>query len=361
MALPVFRRCHLHLNETWNSAPHLRCNYADYTFMKKFILTGITAAVLVHACSNTETDVAAETMAASLQVPFDQLPVTNAVFVVDGTTNYVNVMGNQRKPIPTFPSVAQKKGWAVGYVKDTYGKPVPGAVIGVRSSAYGGFTSGSSAVTNEKGYYEVMIPWGVADFYAGAAMVDYEGSPVSMSLFPADSSLGSFPGPAGIVKNWVLLPYGQCRRASVASQPHFSSNYFGASISIEYASYDKGDFFAQPDQFESNSEFEIKLIPQELMHATEKRSFTIRKTVYYNSLNVLNIPVGKYKIEARKLPGGEPLKLKSTFYNPRPEYGMKPSEATGSAMITFIPKSSDAGTTIPYGGNWEDVRILVSQ
>ncbi|WP_127128056.1 Ig-like domain-containing protein [Pseudoflavitalea rhizosphaerae] len=330
--------------------------------MKKLILAGITAAILAHACSNIETGAAADsTISGQQHIPFDQLPVTHSSFVVDGTTNYVNVMGNQRKTIPAFPAVPKKKGWAVGYVKDSYGKPVPGAVIGVRASAYGGFTSGSSAVTNEKGYYEVMIPWGVADFYAAAAMVHYEGGSISMSLFPADSSLGSFPGPAGIVKNWVLLPYGPCNRARVASQPHLPSNYFGASISIEYASYEKGDFFAQPEQFERDSELEIKLTPQDLMHAAEKRSFTIRKTVYFNSLNILNIPVGKYKIEARKLPGGEPLKLKSTFYNPRPEYGMQPSEATGSAMVTFIPKSSDASTTVPFFGNWEDVRILISR
>jgi hypothetical protein len=327
----------------------------------EWIAKGLAAAALALGCFNAPARQTEQAAVIGQPVSFDQLPVTQSTFTVNGTTTYVNVMGNQRKALPAFPSLARKKGWAIGYVKDTDGKPVPGAVIGVRATGYGGFSSGSSAVTNEKGYYEVMIPWGAADFYAGAAMVDYEGAPAAMSLFPADSSLNSFPGPEGIIKNWVLLPYGRCRQERVVSQPHLSGNYFGAAISIEYASYDKGDFFAQPEQFERNSIFEIKLTPLDLMHAAEKRSFTIRKTVYYDALNIVNIPVGKYKIEARMLPGGEPLKLKSQFYNPRPEYGMGPAEATGSATVTFIPKSADAGTTIPFFGSWEEVRIQVSR
>lgn len=330
------------------------------TFMKRIILSGITATVLAHACSNIESDAQEDGLSSQHQiVPFHQLPVTHSSFVVDGTTNYVNVMGNQRKAIPAFPAVPKKKGWAVGYVKDTYGKPVADAVIGIRATGYGGFSSGTSAVTNDKGYYEVMIPWGAADFYAGAVMLDYEGAPAAMSLFPADSNLRSFPGPEGIVKNFVLLPYGRCRPGRVATNPHFNHNYLGGSISIEYSTFEKGDFFASPGQMEQNTEFEINLTPVELFHAAEKRSFTIRKTAYYNVLKILNIPVGKYKIEARKLPGGEPLNLESEFYNPRPEYGMKPSKASGSATVSFIPKSADAGTTMPWHGNWEDVRILL--
>lgn len=332
------------------------------TVMKKIILFGFATTMLMHAFSNTESEAAAVAMAAAQQtVPFDQLPVTHSSFVVNGTATYVNVMGNQRKAIPAFPSINKKKGWAIGYVKDTYGKPVAGAVIGIRATGYGGYSSGASAVTNDKGYYEVMIPWGAADFYAGAAMVDYEGAPAAMSLFPADSSLGSFPGPEGIVKNFVLLPYGRCRPERVATAPHFSTNYLGGVISIEYSTFEKGDLFASPGQFEQNTEFEIKLIPETLFHASEKRTFTIRKTAYYNSLKIMNIPVGRYKIEARKLPGGEPLKLESEFYNPRPGYGMQPTKATGTATVTFIPKSADASTTTPYFGSWEDVRILVKQ
>lgn len=333
------------------------------TVMKNILIMGAAAVLVIHACSNSDSTTATAMQSAAIprQIPFEQLPVTQSSFTVDGNTSYVNVMGNQRKQIPAFPSVAKKKGWAVGYVRDTYGKPVPDAAIGVRATGYGGFSSGSSAVTNEKGYYEVMIPWGAADFYAGAVMVDYEGAPAAMSLFPADSSLRSFPGPEGIVKNWVLLPYGRCRPERVATQPHFSFNYLGAAISIEYSTFEKGDIFASPGQLELNSEFEIRLIPEELFHAAEKRTFIIRKTTYNSSLQILNIPVGRYKIEARKLPGGEPLKLESQFYNPRPEYGMKPAKATGSATVTFIPKTADASTTTPYHGNWDDVRIIIKQ
>lgn len=330
--------------------------------MKRIFLLGMIAIALTHACSNTENKAVADAMSISQEaIPFDQLPVTQSGFTINGTTGYVNVMGNQRKPIPAFPSLNKKKGWAIGYVKDSYGKPIAGAMIGVRATGYGGYSSGASAASNEKGYYEVMIPWGAADFYAGAVMLDYEGAPAAMSLFPADSNLNSFPGPDGIVKNFVLLPYGRCRPERVATQPHLSFNYLGAAISIEYSTFEKGDIFALPGQFEMNSEFEIKLIPEELLHASEKRTFIIRKTAYYNSLKILNIPVGRYKIEARKLPGGEPLKLESEFYNPRPEYGMKPSKATGSATVSFIPKTADPGTTMPYHGNWDEVRILLKQ
>lgn len=329
------------------------------TILKNFLIVGFATVLVVHACSNA--DSAEATMDVKEPLPFEQLPVTQSSFTIDGTTGFVNVMGNQRKQLPAFPAVAKKKGWAVGYVRDSYGKPVPNAVIGVRATGYGGYSSGSSAVTNEKGYYEVMIPWGAADFYAGAAMVDYEGAPAAMSLFPADSNLRSFPGPEGIVKNWVLLPYGKCRPERVASQPHLSFNYLGASISIEYSTFEKGDIFASPGQLELNTDFEIKLIPEELFHAAEKRTFIIRKTAYYSPLSILNIPVGRYRIEARRLPGGEPLKLESPFYNPRPEYGMKPAKATGSATVSFIPKSADAGITTPYHGNWEDVRIIIKQ
>ncbi|MGN6418211.1 MAG: hypothetical protein ACTHMC_12005 [Pseudobacter sp.] len=331
------------------------------TIMKKLLILGTAAVLVAHACSNADPATTVDPTPVQNQLSFEQLPVTQSSFTVDGSTGYVNVMGNQRKQLPSFPSLTKKKGWATGYVLDSYGKPVPDAVIGVRATGYGGYSSGSSAVTNEKGYYEVMIPWGAADFYAGAAVVEYEGAPASMSLFPADSNLRSFPGPEGIVKNWVLLPYGRCRPERVASQPHFSFNYLGAAISIEYSTFEKGDIFAIPGQLELNSEFEIRLIPEALFHAAEKRTFIIRKTAYSSSLQILNIPVGRYRIEAKKLPGGEALKLESTFYNPRPEYGMKPTKATGSATVSFIPKSADAGITTPYHGNWDDVRIIIKQ
>ena len=50
---------------------------------------------------------------------------------------YVNVMGNAAQPDPAFPAAPVKPGKARGYVRDLKGNPIEGAVIGVRSTAFG--------------------------------------------------------------------------------------------------------------------------------------------------------------------------------------------------------------------------------
>ncbi|MDQ3650398.1 MAG: pollen Ole e 1 allergen/extensin family protein [Acidobacteriota bacterium] len=59
-----------------------------------------------------------------------------------------------------------------GYVKDSMGKPLQGAYVGVRSSAVGGAYSGASGETDANGYYEIAVPWGAAHFYAAGYTID---------------------------------------------------------------------------------------------------------------------------------------------------------------------------------------------
>ncbi|RPD40878.1 hypothetical protein [Chitinophaga barathri] len=88
----------------------------------------------------------------------------------------VNLMGDLPGQVPVFPQLTKKTGKLIGYVTDLSGRPIEGAYIGVRSSAVGGLYSYSSGLSDNKGYYEMVVPQGAVHFWAGGVLVNYAGA-----------------------------------------------------------------------------------------------------------------------------------------------------------------------------------------
>ena len=293
------------------------------------------------------------------EVPFSALAQTTALFNLDENAAYVNVMGNQRKPLPAFRTLTRKAGRAIGFVKDSYGRPITGAHIGIRSSVVGGVYSNGTGVTNDKGYYEFTIPFGTAEFFSAAYTIDYGAGRAAIGLFPADSALHSFASEEGVVKNFVLLPYGRGNTDAISEQPWFGRNYFGGSLFISYDTKEPGDIWAPAGALLEGSEFEIRLEPEEwLFHASERKSFVIRKKTGNLNFTIVNVPAGRYKISARLL-GGDDLRLREIGPYANSSFGLAPKQAIGSATIWFNPDGAQASSTGAYTGNWRTVDLKI--
>lgn len=285
-------------------------------------------------------------------VSFDKLPASTREYTVPGTKFYVDVMGRQRPKLPGFKSLAVKPDRLRGYVKDIYGRPLKGARIGIRSSIIGGSYSSASGDTDDKGYYEILLPVGTVEIWGAKYLLDYESGQAPVSLFPADSSLSSFTSTNGAVKNFVLLPYGQANPSAIGSGPYWPSSYLGGSVHLSYTL--RTQSLPLPGSFPVGSVILIKLTPLDLVHADEKISFTIRKAVESSELYINNIPLGRYKIEL-KLENGVDIIMKESI-NLKPQYGMQPKQATGNTQISFIPGDPEV---LAWYGNWWIVPIII--
>lgn len=285
-------------------------------------------------------------------VPYDKLPVSHRAYTVPGTQFYVDLMGRQRPKLPAFKAIAAKPGIMKGYVKDIYGRPLPGAEIGVRSSIIGGGYSSASGTSDANGFYEILLPVGNIEIWGAKYAMDYESAKAPVSLFPGDSNLNSFNSTSGAVKNFILLPYGQGRPDEVSKGPYWPSSYLGASIHLSYTL--RTQSLPLPGSFPVGSIIVIKLTPLDLVHADEKVSFTIRKVVESNELYINNIPLGRYKIEI-KLENGNLIQMRENI-NLKPLYGMQPKQAAGTAEVTFIPGDPEI---LAWYGNWWIVPIII--
>jgi hypothetical protein len=287
-----------------------------------------------------------------IPIPYDKLPASSREFTILGPQFYVDLMGRQRPVLPAFKATNVKPGTLKGYVKDIYGRPLPGAQIGVRSSIIGGGYSSASATSDANGFYEILLPVGNVEIWGAKYLMDYESAKAPVSLFPADSNLNSFNSTDGAVKNFVLLPYGQGRPDQISKGPYWPSSYLGAAIHLSYTL--RTQSLSLPGSFPVGTIIVIKLTPLDLVHADEKVSFTIRKVIESNELYINNIPIGKYKIEV-KLESGANILMRENI-NLKPLYGMKPKQATGVAEVTFIPGEPEI---LAWYGNWWIVPIII--
>ncbi len=279
------------------------------------------------------------------------------VFELSATDEHVNVMGNAMPKMPSFPATKKKPGKVCGFVKDAAGKPLQDAHIGIRSTAVGGYYSSAAADTDASGYYEITVPWGAAHFYCAGYTVDYGTGRAAMGLYAADGKIGSFASKDGEIENFVLFPYGIADKDDVSERAWYSNNYLGGAIHISYSTGKEGDMWAEKGSLPENGEIEITLTPDgEPMSGAEPQTFIIRKKLGNLNFNINNIPVGKYKIRAT-MKNGRELKMRTTGYNPQPQFGLKPTEAKGTATILFIPSGAKALSAIPNRGNWTSVDI----
>lgn len=277
---------------------------------------------------------------------------------VGRTPNYVNVMGKEMPPIPEFPALEKKPGVLRGHVKDSSGRPLQGAVIGVRSTAIGGVYSGASGESDEKGYYEVKVPQGAAHFYAAGYTVDYADGRAALSLHPADGKLDSFASANGSVENFVLLTYGIADRDRLSENPGLRSNFYGGSINVGHFTSEPEDAKFFPTNLPTGTEVEITLTPEgRLLDGSVGKTFVVRKAVFGSSFNINNIPVGQYRITAKRA-NGQPLFLKLNRPKDLP-FGITPAETTEGALLTLYPAGAKAGQTLPKYGSWNAVELYV--
>jgi hypothetical protein len=276
----------------------------------------------------------------------------------------INVMKGVAPPKPTFAPFAPKKGFVRGWVKDWKGKPLQGAVIGVRATAIGGAYSGASSKTDARGYYEIQVPWGVASFYCAGYTIDWgdEGR-AALGLGPADGEADQFASANGAIENWVLYPYGIADRDGVAENPKYSGNYFGGTFSV-YTSLSESP---QSDwELPLNSTYELTLTPVGTMFDGSKgRTFVIRRKLngWGSLFYVNNIPIGTYKLRARLLHNGETstLNIKETGPYSNNPYGLSPKEARGEVTLTLRPYGAKAEMATAARGNWGSLDITLTR
>ena len=273
--------------------------------------------------------------------------------------NYVNLIPKERPPTPQFPPLERKGGVLRGYVKDASGKALEGAYIGVRSTLVGGRYSGSHAETDANGYYEVLVPFGAAHFYAAGYAVDYAEGRAALSLHPADGKLTSFASADGSVENFVLWTYGVADRDKLSESPGFRSNFYGGSLYIGHHLDEPGDVLALPQNLKTGTEIDITLTPEgKLLDGSVGTTFVIRKAVDGTGFSINNIPVGQYRLAIQRA-DGKPLLMR--LNKPRGlTFGIVPEETTKSAILSLYPNGAKAGMVTPGRGNWEAVEVYVS-
>jgi hypothetical protein len=275
-------------------------------------------------------------------------------------TTYTNVMGSDAPAMPKFPALAPKPGKVRGYVKDAGGKPLAGATIGVRSTLIGGAYSGAQGKTDANGYYEFVVPRGVAHYYNAGYAIEYGDGLAAMGLHPADGSLDSFASPDGAVENFVLLGHGITSRANLSENPRLPATYYGGALYIGYWVVSQSDASTYPTSIVEDSVVEITLTPDgPLSDGSAGQTIVVRKTAGFDSgYYINNIPVGRYKIGARL--NGKALRLK--LNRPRgTAFGMSPEETTSTATLLFHPDSAQASMAGPGHGNWNAVSITVEK
>ncbi len=281
-------------------------------------------------------------------------------FQLSGSDSYVNVMQEVMPAIPEFPTVGVEEGKLRGFVADLSGRPVEDAFVGVRSSLVGGSYSSASAKTDENGYYEIMIPIGAAEIWAAGYSFNYGTGKASVGLYPGDGDLESFPSTNGLVKNFVLLSYGLADEDERAERPWSSRGYFGGSLLISYTLGDPDDIWAPTGSLPFDAEIQIELTPVVATFYGENRTFTISKKVENFSFYINNLPIGKYKMNAR-LKDGRELRIRQVgpYVDQYPHHGLQPKDGVGEAEVWFTPMGVASESGAPNYGNWRPVDIKV--
>ncbi|RYG64533.1 hypothetical protein EON80_19065 [bacterium] len=286
-----------------------------------------------------------------------------AVFEVDDVKTWVNVMKNAKPKTPTFTALTPKPGYVRGFVKDSSGKPLQNARLGVRSTSAGGFYSGAQGKTDARGYYEIKVPWGAAHFYNAGFSIEYGDGRVACSLHPADGQLDSFASAKGAVENFVLLDYGITNPDKVQDQPHYSGNYYGGYCTFDWNVADENPTWAEPSYLPANCTIEITFTPQApLRGGIAAKSFVIRKQVntVFGRVSVLNLPITTYRVSA-KIVGGVALKMTETGPNGGGAFGIEPKKNASTVTLQLRPSSAQAERAVAGVSNWDPVSIQLTR
>lgn len=276
------------------------------------------------------------------------------VVTAEKNAKYVNLMGTEMPPMPSFPQLAPKPGKVRGYVKDWTGKPLAGAQLGIRASYLAGYYTGGQGVTDANGYYEFAPPKGMAHFYNAGYQIEWGDGVAAVSLHPVDGKLDSFVTMDGAVENFVMLPYGIVSREAYQENPYVPQTYYGGSVYITYWMAERSDNRPYAGSLLEDSIIEVTLTPE-----NGGKSFVVRQPVGpVGNLTIQNIPItdGRYKITIKN--DGKPLKIKENRKFSE-QFGMSPAETIGTGSILFIPSEAKASMVGPQNGAWNWISLGV--
>lgn len=183
-------------------------------------------------------------------------------------------------------------GFVKGHVVDTQGKPLAGATINANSAIY--YNDSNVGLTDVNGNYKISLPNGPAAgaFYVrGTVKMKFEGKTYQLPLFTEDD--GTFTPDEGAVKNLRLKLWGE-------KTGNFGDDgLYGGTVSItNRTSFRTGDI-------------EVKLEPVVLIDGTKGETLTFH-TDYYTAQGV---PIGKYKVSARRISTNQPLYVRLEYGN----------------------------------------------
>jgi hypothetical protein len=309
-------------------------------------------------------------LAAATPTPATAQPPANAIIVTD--TN--DVMDGKTPKLPAFSKLARKPGYLRGCVKDANGKPLAGAYVMVvpaalvsPTSLYGVGTKQSVTVrTDANGLYEVKIPTGGCQVWCAGYALDYHGVRLALPLHPADGELDNLNKAQGDIENFVLLPYGVANPSGVSENPVYSGNYYGGTFTVGYSTREANDTFSPAYWLTLGSVVEITLTPDgPLVGGGAGRPIVIRKKLDYNCssyFQVNNVPIGRYKIQARLIENGNtvPIRLKENVGSP-PKGGLNPKETEDEATLLFRSDTGDPKTLRVPKGNMGRLELLIER
>lgn len=259
--------------------------------------------------------------AAKKPVPLPDVTGANVVLVKD---IHNTMKGIPPTKLPVYEAIAKKAGTVRGLIKDAAGKPIAGAQIAVHSSVGGGFRTTHKAVSNAKGFYEVLLPVGIAEVVEAKCTVNYNGVKYDLPLTPVGEAMTQFTSQTGHVANFVLRTEGD----------------FGGTIRV----LDNVD----------HGTLEVTITPEgRLMDGTMGRTFVYRYSAAEGSETFLNgIPIGRYKLTVRLLDDGEALPMQAgrTFGSDAER------ELKESLQVDFAPGYSFS--QVNFGKSNKDIQIF---
>ena len=276
--------------------------------------------------------------------------------------NTDDVMEGRTPPTPSFPHLSPRPGVLRGFVRDALGRPLAGAKVLARSSAFGGFGTGTVGTSDVKGYYEVPLAAGVARVWCAGAVATCDGIRLVLPLNPADNELEDFTVQKGAVENFVVRTWGKVSDSAAADRPEYAGSYYGGAFTLGYSTREADDANSPSDWLVLGSTIELVLTPQgPLLDGRPGEALTIRQKVGPRGwFQVNDVPLGRYTIQARltALDGKvSPLRLRDNSLRSAPG-GLDPKQTDGAAILRFRSEGGEPQTIRP-GGNLERLRLLV--
>jgi len=265
---------------------------------------------------------------------FSRLPSRKKTLYIPGNRTHINIMEKQQPKRPYFNPMAIKPGMMCGLIKDCFGQPIPHAEITIRSLSANKSTTPLVTYSDQSGYYEMSVPDGQAEILGAKCLTNFNDSNTLFSLSPAEDPLNSHISANGAVRNFMLLPYGSNYPQEEFTSPQFPEKYLGGTIHLSYAIQNESIW--SEGNFPIGSVIVIKLIPINLLLASEKITFILNKQVLKNELYINNIPLGRYRMKC-ETGNGIPVSI-ITDVDTAPDHDSCSNLPLQSAIVAFTPE-----------------------